>query len=123
LQGTVDGKIYLPSVLNFHVKQQIQLIDTVQPEMALQIKRIIGLDASDVDDFPHIEVGPLGESITARTNVSAYGVTSVVFAPEQSRPAIPLQELDRATYNDEPAVAKRRLIQRPFLFSELRSPF
>jgi hypothetical protein len=108
LQGTTDGKIYLSDVTGFHVKQKIQLTDPYIPgELALQVKRVVGVLSLDFSDYPYLEVGPPDAALTARTDVSAYGVTSQVFAPEQPRPSIPLQELDRATYNDEPAVAKR----------------
>lgn len=108
LKGTTDGRLYLKSVTGFHVKQQIKLTDAIFPgELPLQIKRVVGVLASDTSSYPHIEVGPIGENLSSRTDVSAYGLLSTVYAPEQPRPSIPLNEMDRATYNDEPAVAKR----------------
>lgn len=104
--GTSDGKLVLTSALGLHVKQRIQLKDTFLPTLALEIKRVIGPNK--------IEVGEIGASISQRTNVSSYGVTSSVFAPEQPRNDIPLQEISRAIYEEEPAVARRVIWVDPY---------
>jgi hypothetical protein len=110
LQGTTNGIIYLHTVLGLYVKQQIHLLDPTiptTPPLTVQIKRVVGFDSLDFTDFPYIEVGPLNGGIGMRTDVSAYGLLSSVFAPEQPRSSIPLQEIERAIYADEPAVARR----------------
>lgn len=104
--GTIDGKLTLTSALGIKVKMKIQLLDPVLPEIPLEIKRVIGPFL--------IEVGPIGAPITARTNVSAYGTTSSVFIPEQSRNSIPLNEADRSVYEEEPTNAIRSMFVDPY---------
>jgi hypothetical protein len=107
--GTIDGvlTLALPAdrFLKLHVRQRIRLSDPVQPMLELEIKRIVTPNI--------IEVGSVGKPITNRVDVSAYGASSSVFAPEQDRPTIPIQELDRATFEEEPGANRRTMIVDP----------
>lgn len=104
--GTTTGKLQLTSTLGLKVKQRIQLKDPLLPEMPLEIKRVVGEN--------EIEVGRIGKSITDRVDVSIYGLASLVFAPEQPRNSIPLAEIERAIYEEEPTVARRVIEVDPY---------
>lgn len=113
--GSVDGALILSSALGLHVKQKIKLTDPFVPgELSLEIKRIIGPPLSNINQFPVILVGPTGTNIMTFSDVSMYGVDSVLYAPEQPRNTIPLQESDRAAFEEEPANAYREMIVDPY---------
>jgi hypothetical protein len=70
------------------------------PSLALEVKRV----SSDTT----LELGPVGGKISERVDLSAYASgTSFIYANEQPRPVIPLQEIQRSIYEEEPAVAMR----------------
>jgi hypothetical protein len=112
--GTSDGKLTLSSALGLHVKQRIQLRDPILPEIALEIKKVTGAPSGSTTIFPVIEVGRVGAPLLDRVDVSSYGLTSSVFAPEQNRNAIPLNEIQRQIYEEEPAVAQREVLVDSF---------
>jgi hypothetical protein len=107
--GTSDGVLTLAlpvdRYLKLHVKQRIRLSDPVQPTLELEIKRVVAPNI--------IEVGAIGKPITNRSDVSSYGAASTVFSPEQDRPTIPIQELDRATFEEEPGANRRTMVVDP----------
>lgn len=114
--GNSKGQIVIPTATGFHVKQKIQL-KSINPEptvLALEIKRIIPSATDAINSTMILEVGPIGGAIGNRTDVSAFvAAESFVFAPEQPRPDIPLQEIERALYEEEPAMARRVLSVDP----------
>lgn len=102
--GTSDGVVTLPSTYGLKVKQEVLLKSSSQPGILLEIKR--------VSSSTQLIVGPKGQSITTVADISAYLVSdsATLEAGEQARPGIPLQELQRAVYQEEPSVALRTLL-------------
>lgn len=95
----------------FKVKQKVVITATGLPNLNLEIKQI---DAND-----NIQVGPIptgkpgvDTSIRARTDISAYTVAlgALIYANEQIRQDIGPDEINRATYEEEPTVAQRSVL-------------
>lgn len=104
--GTTNGKLTLASTLGFKVKMRVLLEDPVQEDIGLEVKR--------VNSETELEVGVIGAKITDRTDVSAYSATSTLRSALQKRPDIPLQEIERAVFEEEPTVALRVKPVDPF---------
>jgi len=104
--GTINGKLTLATTLNFKVKMRVLLEDPVAPDIALEVKR--------VNSSNELELGPIGQSIQKRTDLSAYSATSTLRSILQKRPDIPLQEIERAVFEEEPTVALRVKPVDPF---------
>ena len=102
--GTPQGQVTVASTADLHVKQKVYLSATNQPSIILEIKSVLS-DTTFV-------VGPSPGSITATADISAYTVAfaAMIYALEQPRPAIPLQEINRAVFEEEPAVAVRAML-------------
>ncbi len=101
--GAENGVITVADVDCFKVKMSVTLKADTLPNISLQIKRVL--------NSTQMVVGPLKKPIHTREDVSAYTVAlnATVEAPEQKRPEIPLVDLERASYSEEPTVAKRVL--------------
>lgn len=104
--GTVVGKISITSTFGFKVKMRVLLADPVFPDLFLEVKR--------VNSSKELELGPLNEPIQNRTDLSAYGATSTLRATIQNRNTIPLQEIERAVYEEEPTIAIRNILVNEF---------
>lgn len=102
--GTVDGVITVTNAALFKVKQEVVLTANSLPNLELQVKRVVSPNL--------VHVGPKAGNIDTRTDISSYTValSSAIYANEQKRPSVPEQEVERLTYEEEPAVA-RRVIQ------------
>lgn len=102
--GTIDGKITVADTVGFKVKQQVILLNSANDRARLEVKRV---ESSTV-----MYVGPVGGKITDRSDISLFttATTSTVEAPEQPRPSIPEQEIERLTYEEEPTVARRVIL-------------
>lgn len=102
---TVDGSSYglvqVADIRGFFVKQTVVLTSDTQPSLQVEIKRF--------DSPTSFYVGKKGENIDARVDVSAYKVSenAAIAAPRQPRPGITLEHIDRASYEEEPILAKR----------------
>ena len=57
-------------------------------------------------------VGPKNKSIHVRTDISSFLISdnAAIHANEQERPSVPVQEIERSTYEEEPTVARRVVI-------------
>lgn len=99
--GTTDGKITVFNSSLFKVKQQVTLTASSLAPLDLEVKRIT--------DINTIYVGPIKGNIDARENISAYTMvlSAAIFANEQKRPSVPVEEISRAVYEEEPVVATR----------------
>jgi hypothetical protein len=96
--GTSRGMVTVDSTLGFRVKAIVRLTQALQPTLSLEVKR--------VNSPTSMEIGPVGH-IDDRIDLTPYGAGSVVFMPTQPRTDIPLKDIDRATYEEEPVVARR----------------
>ena len=100
--GTSDVHISVPNSTVFFVKMKVTLFsDSVSP-LPLEVKRI-----NNINDM---ELGPAGD-IKLRSNLTLILVTDspMMSAIEQNRPAISVEDVLRASYANEPAVALRNL--------------
>ena len=104
--GDIYGKFTIaPDACSlFKVKQQVIINATGQPTLNVEIKRIDGPGT--------IYIGPSKSNITDRTNLSAYTVAlgASIYAIEQPRTAIPEEQIERLTYDEEPTMARRVIL-------------
>lgn len=98
--GNANGVITVSDPTDLFVKQEIILKSNTQAPQAVEIKRFITNNS--------FYVGPKGP-ISARSNLSLYTVADAASfsAPEQDRPGIKPEEINRATYMEEPITAVR----------------
>lgn len=101
--GTNDGQLTVALSTLFVVKQKVDINATGLPQLHLEVKAVL--------DINTVQVGPIGQNIGTRADLSAYtlGLGANISATEQQRPTVPYQEVERATYAEEPAVARRVL--------------
>jgi len=99
--GTTDGVLTIANAGAFKVGQIIQLGSAAQPTVSFKVKRI--------PNGTTLQVGPDKTNINERSDVSAYLAADAAFvrALEQNRPNIAPDDVDRATYEEEPTVARR----------------
>lgn len=98
--GTNQGKASVTSTRGFRVKMDVVLIHPTLPSIELEVKRVAGRTT--------LYLGPKNTRINDfSVDLSAYDNQTSIYANEQARPSIPLQELERAAYEEEPVVAKR----------------
>jgi hypothetical protein len=100
--GTIRGRLQLSTTRDFFVKQVVVLTHPTFAPVHLEVKR--------VNSPTQLELGPRGGKITDRTNLTAYGLGSTLFAEEQTRANVPNGEHNRAVYQEEPAVALRSFL-------------
>lgn len=102
--GTANGIIQVSDAAGFYVKAQVRITSITQPDLLLEVKRI--------DGTQFIHVGPIGQSIDARTNVSAYLVadSASITLNEQKIPTIKTEDIIQAVYDREPIVAIRSVL-------------
>jgi hypothetical protein len=101
VDGSSYGLVQVEDVRGFFVKQIVILTSDTQPPLQVEIKRF--------ESSTSFYVGKKGENIDARINVSAYKIldNAAVSAPKQPRPGITLEHINRASYEEEPILAKR----------------
>lgn len=102
--GTINGKLTILDTSVFKVKQKVILSADTLPNITVEIKSIT--------DENTITVGPIGGSISKYIDISLYTVVlnAAISANEQARPSIPIQEIERYVYEEEPTVAKRVML-------------
>lgn len=106
--GTDKGLVTLADTRYFKVKQKVILIGATLPNLNLEVKQVI--------DSTKLLVGPINEDIKDYSDISAYttALTSFIYANEQKRPSVPLEEFWRAVYDEEPTVALRNILVDKF---------
>jgi hypothetical protein len=111
VDGSVDGVATIPSTSGFKVKQEVYAKSNTVSAVLLQIKRVLSAT--------QLVLGPKGTNLETVSDLTAFTVAdgAVIYAEEQARPSIPLQEHERAVYEEEPTVAKR-----VFIVDELGNP-
>ena len=104
VDGTSDGIVTLSTTKRIHVKQRIYIQATGNLNLFLEVKRVLSKT--------QLIVGPQGTPISTTTDISTYttALGANLYALEQPRPAIPLQEIERAVFEEEPTVAIRSLL-------------
>lgn len=102
--GNSRGLVTVTSTIGFKVKMAVTISDGSNAQL-LEIKRIVGPN--------QMFLGEKGD-IKLRSDLSAFSPGSIIWALEQPRNSIPLQEIDRAIYEEEPAVALRTISVDPY---------
>lgn len=99
--GNVRGEIAVASATGLKVKQKVLLTSGTQPTLEVEVKRVFSGTL--------FAVGPTDGTINDRTDISAYLLAdgAAVTANFQKRVSIPLKEIGRAVYEEEPTVAIR----------------
>lgn len=102
--GTANGQLTVLDSSVFKVKQQVNISANAQPNLNLEIKSIL-------DDVT-ILVGPPAANIFTYSDISAYTVAggANIWAIEQKRSSVPVEEINRAVYEEEPVVATRTIL-------------
>lgn len=102
--GTVDGVLKVNLTDGFKVKARAIISSDTQPKLEVEIKAVL-------DRFTLL-VGPLSSDMQERTDVSLYTVAANAKIDQavQRKMSISPADVDRATYEEEPVVA-RRMIQ------------
>lgn len=98
--GNTRGLVTITSTSGFKVKMAVTIADGSNTQL-LEVKRVV----NETQMF----LGEKGD-IKLRSDLSSFPAGSSVWALEQPRNSIPLQEIERAIYEEEPTVA-RRVIQ------------
>jgi hypothetical protein len=108
IDGSDKGVIKVATARGFKVKASVVVKSSTQQPVTLEIKSI--------PDSETIEVGPAGASIDERSNLSSFLVADLASISQgrQKRPSIGPGEIDRATYEEEPAVARRSVLVDEF---------
>lgn len=99
--GTSNGVITVDDSEGFKVKAEVVISATSLPNLTIEIK--------DIPNRHTIVVGPKGPEMSSRVDLSLYTTASnsKIVQPRQKRPSIGPGEIDRATYEEEPIVARR----------------
>jgi len=109
--GGADGLVTVEDVLCFKVKQDIVISSDTQPNLQLEVKRVLSLT--------QLIVGPRFDSknrrinqLNKRTDISAYTVAdnASIRASEQDKKFIPTEDMWKAVYEFEPTLALRNLL-------------
>lgn len=103
--GTNKGQLQITDNSKWMVGQLITLTSDTQENLLLKIKRI----SSDKNTM---FVGPKDKNVHVRTDISDFLIAdnAAIQSIEQERPSVPEQEVERATYEEEPTVARRVVI-------------
>jgi hypothetical protein len=99
--GTSNGIVTLASTSKYKLYQLVVILHPSLSSIAGEIKDIL----SDTQ----IAVGPQGANPNMRIDLSAYNTLATISAPEQPRPAVATQDIDRFTYEEAPVVARRTI--------------
>jgi len=102
--GENSGVINITDTFCFKVKMIVILNADGMVPARFQVKR--------VNSKTQMILGQVKTSLHNRSDLSAYllSLNSTVSAPEQPRPDIPDVDYNRATYEEEPTVAHRRIL-------------
>lgn len=100
-QGSASGKITVTSTRGFRVKMRVSLSRPNAQDIELEVKRVTSSKT--------LELGLPGKSIDDRSDLSAFDTSAFIYSKEQNRSNIPIQELARAVYEEEPALAIRTI--------------
>ena len=102
--GDINGNIFIVDTTLFKVGQIVIVSAIGQVNLQLEVKRI--------NSVTNMVVGPATGNQLDVIDISAYTVASsaYVLAFEQNRPLIPIDQITRYTYEEEPVVANRVIL-------------
>lgn len=99
--GTSNGVVTIASTVSFKLGQLVVILNPSLPSVAGEIKVIFS--------ETQMAIGPQGSNPNMRIDLSAYDTASTISAPEQQRPPIATQDIERYTYEEAPIVARRSI--------------
>jgi len=99
--GTSNGVVTIASTVSFKLGQLVVILNPSQPSVAGEIKAIFS--------ETQMAIGPQGSNPNMRIDLSTYDISSTISAPEQQRPTIATQDIERFTYEEAPIVARRSI--------------
>lgn len=104
--GTTAGAIQVPDNSLFIVRQVVILKSNTQAPQTFKVNRV------NSNDKVTIYLGPDNGHISKRSDLSAFltADNTTIEANEQPRTTVPEQEIERHTYQAEPAVARRTIL-------------
>lgn len=99
--GQTNGTVTIDDTAGFKVKMNVTLKSDTLPEATFEVKRVIS--------ETQMLLGPDKSPIHTRSDLSQYttAINTTIEAPEQDRPTIPIVDLQRAAYSEEPVMAHR----------------
>jgi hypothetical protein len=97
--GTSTGVVTISSTVSFKLGQLVVILNPSLPSVAGEIKAIFS--------ETQMAIGPQGSNPNVRIDLSSYDTSSTISAPEQQRPTIATQDIERYTYEEAPIVARR----------------
>lgn len=98
------GLVTVASTIPYHEKQEVVINASGQPS-------VTGIEVKAVISSTQMYVGPKG-NIGARSDLTNYTVANaaLIFANMQDRPSIPLNDVNRAIFEEAPASAARAIL-------------
>ena len=102
--GTSLGKVIITDTADFRVNMEVTIGHPTLPYLALKVKR--------VNSTTEMILCQIDKSASTKDTVdlSAYDNTSFVFAKDQTKKHPSVKEIEEATYEQEPVLAKRSVL-------------
>lgn len=102
--GGSDGKVQVTDTEYFRVNMKVVIGDPVLPHLAAKVAR--------VDSPTEITLIPEEKTVGAKEklNLSAYGITSFVYANEQTKRYPSIKEIEESMFEGEPVMARRSVL-------------
>jgi hypothetical protein len=106
--GGADGKVTVENTCGFKVRQIIKISAVGQPDLRLEVKRVVSTTILYVGRIP-TKKDPNRNRINLREDISNYTLANFaqISAAFQDRNHIPREDRERAVYEEEPTLAKR----------------
>lgn len=100
--GTQYGVIKVVDASGFKVKQKVVISAIGQPQIEVQVKRVIGPDTIIVGPFP---TSQQNNTLTSRTDLTVYTVatSASIYATEQDKSKLKPEDILQAIYRQEPS--------------------
>lgn len=99
--GTVKGQVTLSSTRGFKVNARVLITSSTQPPLDLKVKEVVSKNI--------LIVAANASANTPPTDLSLYLVAdgTTIEQPAQDRAVVPIDDQNRATYEQEPTLARR----------------
>lgn len=99
--GTVKGQVTLSSTRGFKVNARVLITSSTQPPLDLKVKEVVSKNI--------LIVAANASANTPPTDLSLYLVAdgTTIEQPAQDRAIVPIDDQNRATYEQEPTLARR----------------
>lgn len=107
--GGAQGQITVADVRGFKVKQFVVIKSNTQPDLRVQVKRVVKKTGKIIVGPPSDQQTQGKAGLRTTTDLSAYLIadSAFLYAEEQDKVRIKKDDQDAATYEQEPTVARR----------------